>query len=214
MKKFFLIIMIFALAACSKEGRTDDSIAESYLSVIGSDYIPDHLIALEAALLYDGYGYYTDNSDVSSYDCGGKSLRTPGVSWTVNSMSKVSGMKITCTGPDTWDLFRKGPYSFSDTYKDDGFVTTCTMTAVMVKDLGGGHYDWSVTFSGVREERDGFACMFHSEPLMTFTCTKSDSARWDSLGGSAILLITQDGEKVDMARMDYLGTDSRFVRGL
>lgn len=223
MKKLFLIIIVFALVACSKESRIGEysgseertySIAESYLKLLATDLIPDYLISLESALTYDEYEYYKTSAGRSSYETGGKSICEPGVEWTVNAKKKVNGLKITCKGDGVWELYREGPYAYSDREEEEEYTTSCTVTATMANSHGHGHFDWKVIFSGSRTEREGYSCIFQSTPDMTYVSDDIQSYSWSKCYGSATIMIDKNGEKVDMARMDYDGKDVRFYRGL
>ena len=224
MKKFILILFAIALVSCTKGiideyGGSDEpekfSIAENYLTIMATDLLPDYLIALESALSYDNYGYYT-YSGKSDYETDGKSLRVKGNKWTVNAKKKVNGLIITCKGNDTWELYREGPYSYFSSDKEADYITTCLMTATIEEDLGKGHYDWKVTFEGSRVEREGYSCKFRSEPEMVYRTdqTKSTSGGWGFCYGSATILVEKNGEKIDLARMDYNGKLTNFFRGL
>ena len=48
---------------------------------------------------------------------------------------------------------------------------------------------------------------------MTFMCQQANGA-WDNCFGAATMLILKDGEKVDMARMNFDGNKATFIRGL
>ena len=226
MKRIFAILCLVALAACAREeaggiysGSDERSKpGENYMTILSTDLIPDFLIVLESALTYDGYGYYTSNNS-TDYITGGKSIRTVGNAWTVSSKKKVKGMEIKCTAADTWELKWHGPYSFYTSYyrEDDdeyAYETACNITATLLKETNSGHYDWKVVFSGDRTEREGYACHIDTAPDMTFSNTNTLSYVWDTCTGSATMLVTKNGEKVDFARMDYLGTSTRYFRGL
>ena len=223
MKKFYLIILALAIVSCNKADRIieeysgtyerNTSVAESYMTLLASKLVPDYLIALEAALLYDTYGYYTGTLGQSDYDSNGQSIRTEGVVWTVDAKKKVAGLKITCKGPDTWELSREGEYSYDPDGRDKDYITSCTMIAVMGEEVSDNHFNWTVTFSGSRTEREGYQCRFESSPSMTFMCQQANGA-WDNCFGAATMLILKDGEKVDMARMNYDGNKATFIRGL
>lgn len=222
MKKFLLIFFAIALVSCSK-GIIDEyggseergtAIAENYLIIMSTDLLPDYLIALESSLSYDTYGYYLNAAGQSDYETGGKSIRVPGNSWTVSSKRKVSGLSITCKGNDTWELYREGPYKFFDNEKEDGYTTTCKMTAQIIGEVAAGHYNWKVTFNGGRTEREGYSCTFESSPSLEYTCIEAKSYAWDYCNGSATIVVNKNGAKVDMARMDYTGKTTRFFRGL
>ena len=226
MKRIFAILCLVALAACAREeagglysGSDERSKpGENYMIILSTDLIPDFLIVLESALTYDGYGYYNSNNS-TDYITGGKSIRTVGNAWTVSSKKKVKGMEIKCTAADTWELKWHGPYSFYTSYyrEDDdeyAYETACNITATLLKETNSGHYDWKVVFSGDRTEREGYACHIVTAPDMTFSNTDTLSYVWDTCTGSATMLVTKNGEKVDFARMDYLGTSSRYFRGL
>ena len=224
MKKIYLIMLVLALASCSKADRYIDeysgsedrsySIAENYLAVLATNLIPDYLISLESALSYDEYEYYKTSVGQSSYDTSGKSIRTQGVTWIVNAKKKVDGLRITCKGDGVWELYREGPYTYSDMEGEEEYTTVCTLTAEMLEDCGHGHFNWKVTFNGSRTEREGYSCIFHSTPTLTYQDEESRTYTWDYCYGSATMLIDKNGEKIDMARMDFDGKTTRFFRGL
>ena len=222
MKKLFVIILALALASCSKgyieeyggSYEYNSSIAEQYLTLIASNLVPDYLLSLESALSYSDYEYYKTASGQSSYETGGRSLREQGVTWTVSAKKNVAGITITCKGPDTWDLYWEGPYSFIYNAKEKDYITKCSLTAVMTESHGNRHYNWKVVFNGGRTEREGYACTFKSEPQLAYTSEQNKNAAWDYCNGSATILVEKNGEKVDLARMDYIGKNTNFFRGL
>ena len=217
-------MLVLALASCSKADRYIDeysgsedrsySIAENYLAVLATNLIPDYLISLESALSYDEYEYYKTSVGQSSYDTGGKSIRVQGVTWIVNAKKKVDGLRITCKGDGVWELYREGPYTYYDMEGEEEYTTVCTLTAEMLEDCGHGHFNWKVTFNGSRTEREGYSCIFHSTPTLTYQDEESRTYTWDYCYGSATMLIDKNGEKIDMARMDFEGKVTRFFRGL
>lgn len=222
MKKLSVIILALALVSCSKgyieeyggSHEYNTSIAEEYLTIIASKLIPDYLLALESALSYSDYEYYKTAAGQSSYETGGKSLRELGVTWTVSAKRNVSGITITCKGPYTWELYWEGPYSFIYNKKEEDYITKCSLTAIMTDSNGNGHYNWKVIFNGGRTEREGYSCTFKSAPEMDYTFDQNNSAAWDYCNGSATMLVEKNGEKVDLARMDYIGKHTNFFRGL
>ncbi len=223
MKKIFLLILACSLAACAKVDYVEEysgsrertySIAETYLKKIATDLIPDYLISLESALSYDRYGYYETSYGTSSYETGGKSILTPGTVWKVDAKKKVAGLSITCKGEGIWELSRQGAYPFFDKEEEGEYITGCQATAQMLEDLGHGHYNWKISFSGSRSERSGYRCLFQSTPELIYTCEQSRDYTWDGCGGSITMIIDKDGEKVDMTRMDFDGKQTVFFRGL
>lgn len=220
-----MLAVSLILTSCDK-GRIEEfsgsedrsqSIAENYLIVLASRLVPDYLISLESALSYDEYEYYKTSVGQSSYETGGQSIRTQGVTWIVSAKKKVDGLKITCKGDGLWELYREGPYTYNDYYENEAevqYVTVCAMTAEMLEDLGHGHFNWKVTFNGSRTEREGYSCIFQSTPTLTYQDEQSRTYTWNHCYGSATMLIDRNGEKIDMARMDFDGNGTRFFRGL
>ena len=98
--------------------------------------------------------------------------------------------------------------------EEEQYTTVCAMTAEMLEDRGHGHFNWKVTFNGSRTEREGYSCIFHSTPTLTYQDEQSRTYTWDYCYGSATMLIDKNGEKIDMARMDFDGKTTRFFRGL
>ena len=227
MKKISAIIMIAVLSACSNQFFVEDGIysgsyepsapGEEYMTRLSTDLIPDFLLVLESALTYDTYGYYATSTGSKDYVSGGKSLRTVGTHWTVNSKKKVKGTEIECLAADKWSVTWKGKYGLNYYYGSEdeyAYETTVSMTATMVKETTANHFDWTVVVNGDRTERKGYACTFSTAPDMTYSNTKPDSYVWDMCNGSASMLVTKNGEKVDLVRMDYLGETTRYFRGL
>ena len=232
MKKIIIAALVILLCSCTQEGLFDESyegtperttLAELYLVKFSTLLVPDYLIALEDALAYDAYGYYSSSSNSRDYISGGVSIRTIGTQWTINSKKVIKGVTIKCIADDTWELDWTGPYSLTgngyDYYADNdeyAYKTHCKVTAKMLKKTAYTHYDWLVTMNGERTERKGYACTFSSSPDMTFTTSEASKSysSWDSCEGAATMIVTKNGEKVDMARMDYLGTDTRYFGGL
>ncbi len=227
MKKISAIILIAVLSACSNQFFSEDGMysgsyepaapGESYMKTLSTDLIPDFLLVLESALTYDTYGYYATSTGSKDYVSGGKSLRTVGTRWTVNSKKKVKGTEIECLAADKWSVTWKGKYGLNYYYGSEdeyAYETTVSMTATMVKETTSNHFDWTVVVNGDRTERKGYACTFSTAPDMTYSNTKPDSYVWDMCNGSASMLVTKDREKVDLVRMDYLGETTRYFRGL
>lgn len=223
MKKLYLIILALSIVSCDKADKIIDeysgtqerntSVAQSYMTVLATKLVPDYLIALEAALRYDSYGYYNGSLGQSDYNCDGKSIRTKGVTWTVDAKKKVAGLTITCKDHNTWELYRVGEYSYDSAGRDQDYVTACTMTAIMGEEVFPYHFNWEVTFTGSRTEREGYLCRFESSPGLQFVCRQAHEG-WDYCYGAATMLILKDGEKVDMVRMDFDGQNTSFLRGL
>ena len=227
MKKISAIILIAVLSACSNQFFSEDGMyggsyepaapGEEYMTRLSTDLIPDFLLVLESALTYDTYGYYATSTGSKDYVSGGKSLRTVGTRWTVNSKKKVKGTEIECLAADKWSVTWKGKYGLNYYYGSEdeyAYETTVSMTATMIKETTTNHFDWTVVVNGDRTERKGYACTFSTAPDMTYSNTKPDSYVWDMCNGSASMLVTKNGEKVDLVRMDYLGETTRYFRGL
>lgn len=227
MKKISAIILIAVLSACSNQFFKEDGMysgsyepsapGEEYMTKLSTDLIPDFLLVLESALTYDTYGYYATSTGSKDYISGGKSLRTVGTCWTVNSKKKVKGTEIECLAADKWSVSWKGKYGLNYYYGSEdeyAYETTVSITATMVQETTTNHYDWTVVVNGDRTERKGYACTFATEPDMKYSNTKPDSYVWDMCNGSASMLVTKNGEKVDLVRMDYLGETTRYFRGL
>lgn len=232
MKKIIIFAFCILLCSCEKESlfrgsyegtRERTTVSEQYLVRFSTLLVPDFLIALEDALAYDSYGYYTSSSRSRDYISGGVSIRTVGNQWTVNSKKAIKGVTVRCLAADTWELNWTGPYNLtgivSEYNTDDNeyaYETTCKVTAKMLKETNTNHYDWQVAMSGERTERKGYGCTFASSPDMTFTTadTSYSYSSWDYCNGAATMTVTKNGEKVDMARMDYLGVDTRYFGGL
>lgn len=219
MKKVLYTVLIAAVTAvsCDREyfgSESSPAASERYLEVLSTKLVPDCLKALEYALNYNGYGYYTGITS-NEYDTGGKDLTVVGTKWTVRSVSAVRGVVITCTAADTWDLSWTGDYAAlpQADFDKKPYVTTCNISAKKKAEVARYHYDWEVTLTCTRQERKGYACTMTSAPSMEYT-SSSKSYVWDSCDGSAIIDVTRNGVRVDYARMDYMGTSHRYFRGL
>ena len=236
MKKIIILAFCVLLSSCDMEGlfggtpEKESFLGERYLECFSTLLVPDYLIALENALAYDSYGYYATSTSSRDYVSSGKSLRAVGTEWTVNSKKSIKGVSIKCVAADTWELEWSGPYCLhAYSYRNDyyereqdrdndkyTYETRCKVTAKMLKETTTNHFDWQVVMDGERTEREGYACTFTSAPDMTFASSEGLRSRssWDSCEGAATMIVTKNGEKVDMARMDYLGTDTRYFGGL
>lgn len=231
---------VLALASCARmdldeyNGSYDHrerpyKAGEEYMVSLAKQLLPDCLIALEDALIYDNYGYYTQST--SEYKTGGKSLRTEGAEWTVKSYAPMKGIKISCLGENHWKLEFQGNYTLLG-YE---YPTTITAQATLNNDAGSGegsgedsgegsgtgsgagawanHNDWEVSFEGTRTERDGYVCIFTSNPTLKFFKGYNNYG-WNSCTGSAFMDVTKYGKKVDRCRNEYLGNENRYFRGI
>ena len=227
---------VLALASCARmdldeyNGSYDHrerpyKAGEEYMVSLAKQLLPDCLIALEDALIYDNYGYYTQST--SEYKTGGKSLRTEGAEWTVKSYAPMKGIKISCLGENRWKLEFQGNYTLLG-YE---YPTTITAQATLNNDAGSGegsgegsgagsgagawanHNDWEVRFEGTRTERDGYVCIFTSNPTLKFFKGYNNYG-WNSCTGSAFMDVTKYGKKVDRCRNEYLGNENRYFRGI
>ncbi len=227
---------VLALASCARmdldeyNGSYDHrerpyKAGEEYMVSLAKQLLPDCLIALEDALIYDNYGYYTQST--SEYKTGGKSLRTEGAEWTVKSYAPMKGIKISCLGENHWKLEFQGNYTLLG-YE---YPTTITAQATLNNGAGSGegsgagsgedsgagawanHNDWEVSFEGTRTERDGYVCVFTSNPTLKFFKGYNNYG-WNSCTGSAFMDVTKYGKKVDRCRNEYLGNENRFFRGI
>ena len=223
---------VLALASCARmdldeyNGSYDHrerpyKAGEEYMVSLAKQLLPDCLIALEDALIYDNYGYYTQST--SEYKTGGKSLRTEGAEWTVKSYAPMKGIKISCLGENRWKLEFQGNYTLLG-YE---YPTTITAQATLNNGAGSGegssagsgtgawanHNDWEVRFEGTRTERDGYVCVFTSNPTLKFFKGYNNYG-WNSCTGSAFMDVTKYGKKVDRCRNEYLGNENRYFRGI
>lgn len=231
---------VLALASCARmdldeyNGSYDHrerpyKAGEEYMVSLAKQLLPDCLIALEDALIYDNYGYYTQST--SEYKTGGKSLRTEGAEWTVKSYAPMKGIKISCLGENHWKLEFQGNYTLLG-YE---YPTTITAQATLNngadsgegtgegsgegsgEDSGAGawanHNDWEVSFEGTRTERDGYVCVFTSNPTLKFFKGYNNYG-WNTCTGSAFMDVTKYGKKVDRCRNEYLGNENRYFRGI
>jgi len=236
MKKILLplcLLAAFAAASCtsyddysgSSWWRSSDWVA-SYMENYAIVLIPDNLLQLEAALDFETY--VDDLASAQSYKTGGKSLWTPGATWTVGEDNLLSGLVITKEEADsTWTLeWGGGDYAiYSET-----FPTTWKMTvrispdandAVEGSGVWGGHAPWEVSdFSGTRTEDKGYSCAFRSDGSLYYRVSGDsyDSYRsWDSCKGVLFFDVFKDGKAIDRCRMAFSGSsyyNREFATGL
>ena len=227
---------VLALASCARmdldeyNGSYDHrerpyKAGEEYMVSLAKQLLPDCLIALEDALIYDNYGYYTQST--SEYKTGGKSLRTEGAEWTVKSYAPMKGIKISCLGENRWKLEFQGNYTLLGYEYPTTITAQATLNNSAGSDEGSGegsgagsgagawanHNNWEVSFEGTRTERDGYACVFTSNPTLKFFKGYNNYG-WNSCTGSAFMDVTKYGKKVDRCRNEYLGNENRYFRGI
>ena len=199
MKKSAIILTILILAvSCSKSedafhgsGRSSSEIGRIYMLGIINDIVVDNLQQMENALFIserDGTG--------ASFDKGGKALTDDGAVWTLTREgSALKGLTITRQSEDTWLMERKGDYPILDVV----YPTNYKMTVVKGESQTASHYNWDVTITGDRTEKEGYSCRFSSDGVLKFSYEKGNTSDWDKCQGYLMMSVKKNNEAVDEA---------------
>lgn len=212
---------VLALASCTKtyNRANEDSVGSSsyyqdyparqYLMSIADNLVTDALGEIESALWIDGLGA---GSSVH-FDVKEGSILTEGVTWTVTGRDRdLNGMKLKNIGADTWELTYTGPYAL----RGESYPVSFILKAKRGTLIKNNHYNWAVTLSGNRSERDGYSCSFKSNSTVTYTCANDNVTGWNNLDGSYLLTVLKDNKAIDLWIMDFSGAPSKaeFRMGL
>ena len=96
----------------------------------------------------------------------------------------------------------------------NSFDTQYTIRAHPVTEVSNHHYNWDVTVSGTRIERDGYMGEFWSDGELSYIT--DGSLNWDTCKGILYLKVYRKGEKIDLSALELNGTKEqiRYTRGL
>ena len=219
MKKTIILALaaLTAFSACSKvqtDSVGDNSFrwteAQSYMMYIVDDLATDVLDAAEKALLVNRQEvpYSTQFKFDGPFDQAGSV-------WTVTGAdSPLKGMSLTCLEAGKWQAVFKGNYAFDQ----DVYPTEFTM-ALEKGDLHFDyHYDWTISLSGTRTEREGYGCTFGTEPSVVYGFSEASAGfhGWDRLVGKYSLVVYRQQEAIDIWLLTVQGplASAEFIRQL
>lgn len=207
MKKTVILLAILLAASCSKNydafsgsGRSTSETGRMYMIGIVNDVVVDNLQQLESALFISERG-----ADALSFNTGGKKLTDEGAVWTLTREGSVfNGLKITRTGENSWEMERSGEYPILGVI----YPTSYKISVVRGSSKNASHYDWDVSLNGKRTEKEGYACAFSSDGVLSFTYEKGNTADWNSCKGYLMMSVTKNNKAVDEACLVLDGGES------
>ena len=212
---------LICLAGCSKEFRPNghniagegeyiaNTPAREYMMAIADDLVTDVLSELETAFKVEELG----NSTSLRFDISGGSILTPDVTWKVTARERaLQGMTIKNIGSDTWEMAYDGPYALLD----DVYPVNFIMKAKRGSLITGNHYNWGVTLSGNRTEREGYSCTYATSNTVLYTCTQNNTVGWNNLEGTYTLTVLLNQQPIDLWAMVFKGSlsETDFTRGI
>lgn len=220
MKKITMIAAaILCLAGCSKEYRPNGIVGgneyyaysptKDYMMAIVDNMVTDALEELETAFKVEGLGY----SSSVRFDKSAGSILDQGITWKVIGQERaLLGMTIRNIGSDTWEMAYDGPYSLRGDFYPVNFI----MKAKRGSLITGNHYNWGVTLSGNRTEREGYSCTYATNNTVLYMCTQDNTVGWNYLEGSYSLTVMLNGQPIDLWAMIFKGklSDTEFTRGI
>ena len=223
MKKISLITAaILCLAGCTKEYRPNgNSIvggneyyaysrpAREYMMAIADNLVTDVLEELETAFKVEELG----NPTSLRFDKSSGSILEQGIIWKVIAQERaLRGMTIKNIGSDTWEMAFEGPYSLLGDIYPVNFI----MKAKRGSLISGNHYNWGVTLSGNRTEREGYSCTYATSNTVLYTCTQDNTVGWNNLEGTYTLTVILNQQSIDLWAMVFKGSLSatEFTRGI
>ncbi len=203
MKKTIMILAaaLMALSACTK----------------GGIYYSDSLGVQRNYSLSDGGCYMMYLADdlvaqaLSDLEIGLELGRVPG---TVSWGSPLHGMSIEDGGESGWLLSIKDDITIADC----SFPTEFTMVAKQDAgwEEGRHHGNWTVTFSGKREERERYNCKFESLGSISYQQSNPENPGWNHIYGSMSMEVYVGTEAKDLCLLRFNGkpSEAQFVHGL
>lgn len=222
MKKIVIIAAALAcLAGCSKHYSPNGyeivggneyyaySPTKEYMMAIVDNMVTDALEELETAFKVEGLG----NSTSIRFDISAGSILDQNVVWKVTGQERaLLGMTIKNIGSDTWEMAYDGPYSLLGETYPVNFI----MKAKRGSLITGNHYNWGVTLSGNRTEREGYSCTYATNNTVLYMCTQDNTVGWNHLEGSYSLTVILNGQPIDLWAMIFKGklSDTEFTRGI
>jgi len=223
MKKYFVILAAaVAAVACSKGedydvtvgGRNTYSLSEgaSYMMFIADNLVTDALDEIELALNLND-AIMAAGQSTRYLITGPQDLEEAGSTWKViSNASNVVGMEIVSQGNAQWKFTYAGEYAF-------GLANAYPTTFVMLVERGDlkseGHYNWTVTLSGSREEKNSYRCQFESLGPVAYQI-EGQTLGWNYLVGKYSMKVFKGEEAIDLCLLSFNGSISKaqFVRGL
>lgn len=222
MKKIVVIAAaLLCLAGCTKQyspngydivgdnEKYSNSPSRSYMMAIVDNMVTDVLGELETAFKVEAMG----NPTSIRFDISGGSILTQGVSWTVTAQERaLKGMNIKNIGSDTWEMSFDGPYSLLGEVYPVNFI----MKAKRGSLITGNHYNWGITLSGNRTEREGYSCTYATTNTVLYMCTQNNTVGWNYLEGTYTLTVILNQQSIDLWAMVFNGAphDAEFSRGI
>ena len=222
MKKIAIIAAaLVCLAGCTKSyspngyeivgggGYYANQPTKDYMMAIVDDMVTDVLDELETAFKVVELG----NSTSIHFDISQGSILNQDVIWKVTAQERaLKGMTIKNIGSDTWEMAFEGPY----TLLGDTYPVKFIMKAKRGSLISGNHYNWGVTLSGNRTEREGYSCTYATVNTVLYMCTQDNTVGWNYLEGTYSLTVILNQQPIDLWAMEFKGNlrDTEFSRGI
>lgn len=222
MKKIIIIAAaLLCIAGCSKHYSPNgyeivgggeyyaNLPTKEYMMAIVDDMVTDGLEELETAFKIEEIG----NPTSLRFDISAGSILTEGVIWKITGQERaLKGMTLKNIGSDTWELAYDGLYSLLGEIYPVNFI----MKAKRGSLITGNHYNWGVTLSGNRTEREGYSCTYATNNTVLYMCTQDNTVGWNYLEGTYTLTVILNEQPIDLWSMVFKGnlSDTEFSRGI
>ena len=222
MKKIVIIAAaLLCLAGCSKKYSPNgyeivggneyysNYPSKNYMMAIVDDMVTDALEELETTFKVESLG----NSASVRFDISEGSILSQGVTWKVTAQERaLKGMTIKNIGSDTWEMSFDGPYSLLG----DVYPVNFIMKAKRGSLITGNHYNWGITLSGNRTEREGYSCTYATTNTVLYMCTQNNTVGWNYLEGTYTLTVLLNQQPIDLWAMEFNGAphEAEFSRGI
>lgn len=223
MKKIAIIAaaLVVCLAGCTKSYSPNgyeivgggnyyaNQPTKEYMMAIVDDMVTDVLDELETAFKVEELG----NSTSIRFDISQGSILNQDVIWKVTAQERaLKGMTIKNIGSDTWEMAFEGPY----TLLGDTYPVNFIMKAKRGSLITGNHYNWGITLSGNRTEREGYSCTYATNNTVLYMCTQNNTVGWNHLEGSYTLTVILNRQPIDLWAMIFKGnlSNTEFTRGI
>ena len=222
MKKIVIIAAaLLCLAGCSKHYSPNgyeivggaeyysNLPTKEYMMAIVDDMVTDVLEELETAFKVEGLG----NPTSIRFDISAGSIMDEGTVWKVTGQERaLKGMSIKNIGSDTWEMAFEGPY----TLLGETYPVNFIMKAKRGSLITGNHYNWGITLSGNRTEREGYSCTYATVNTVLYMCTQDNTVGWNYLEGTYSLTVILNQQPIDLWAMEFKGNlrDTEFSRGI
>lgn len=215
------LIAVISLGACSKGAPSDGSVGgrSDYYNQSGREYmmgcadnlVTDALDQLEMALEVNARG-----SSVSSHFNMGGDITANGTVWTVTEYeNRLAGMKIKKNSDLSWTLTFDGNYSI----QDEDYPTRFTLLAQQEAHNMDFHYNWKVTLTGERVEREGYSCQVNTPVPLQYQVgvgSQQTAKGWNMMYGTLTMNVYKNGNLVDLCELVFNGVpyNAKYTRGL